>query len=271
VSKKIVYKVEPGMDVREILATTYQMRNFYRQFGDGFFSALDVMNYIQHEQIIRWAKKGTALLDVCCGRGLLLPLLRYQRKDLGSYTGVDIAPKNAKFLEKRVTDGKPIKDDYYPFPVRFIESNVAQMAVSLLPQRFDLLVYTSSIEHMHRDLGMASLRECRAVSKDGAMLYLTCPNTPEGQDGYDTQYAAHVYEWKRSELVTGLTEAGFEIKAEYGLLHNAKVLREELEKVGLDTLYERCSTFIPSKWLGPMLSPLFPKSAKEIGFICQTI
>jgi hypothetical protein len=33
--RKIVFKVEPGMDRRELEATTYQMRNFYRQFGPG--------------------------------------------------------------------------------------------------------------------------------------------------------------------------------------------------------------------------------------------
>lgn len=34
------------MDREKILCTTYQMRNFYMQFRDGFFTNLDVMNYI---------------------------------------------------------------------------------------------------------------------------------------------------------------------------------------------------------------------------------
>ena len=46
--KEIVYRVEDGMDREKILCTTYQMRNFYMQFRDGFFTNLDVMNYIQH-------------------------------------------------------------------------------------------------------------------------------------------------------------------------------------------------------------------------------
>ena len=45
--KDIVYRVEDGMDREKILCTTYQMRNFYMQFRDGFFTNLDVMNYIQ--------------------------------------------------------------------------------------------------------------------------------------------------------------------------------------------------------------------------------
>lgn len=45
--KQIVYRVEDGMDRSKVLCTTYQMRNFYSQFRDGFFTNLDVMNYIQ--------------------------------------------------------------------------------------------------------------------------------------------------------------------------------------------------------------------------------
>ena len=266
---KIVHKVEPGMDRHDILCTTYQMRNFYRQFGDGFFSVLDVMNYIQHHQIVKWCKPGNHVLDVCCGRGLLLPLLRYQVKELGSYTGVDIEPKNATFLNRRVTTNQPVElDSYYQFPVRFVEANVGVMAQHL-PGKYDVIVYTSAIEHMHHDLGMASLEQCHQVSKPGSILILTCPNTPEEQDGYDTQYKAHVYEWKRSELLQGLDQAGFDVLSEYGLLHNKVTLQGELDRVGMGKLFERCASFIPSEWLIPVFSPMFPKTAKEIGFICK--
>ena len=86
--KDIVYRVEDGMDREKILCTTYQMRNFYMQFRDGFFTNLDVMNYIQHLAAAHMAKKGMNVLDVCCGRSLMLPLLRY--------TGVDISKANIK-------------------------------------------------------------------------------------------------------------------------------------------------------------------------------
>jgi len=259
------------MDRREIEATTYQMRNFYRQLGDGFFSVLDTMNYIQHQQIVRWCKKGNHVLDVCCGRGLLLPMMRYERKDIGSYTGVDIRPKNAIWRFKRVTDGKPIKEGYYPFPTTFIESNVGEMADKLLPKRFDVIVYTSSIEHMQKETGQASLVECRKVSKPGTILILTCPNTPEDQDGYNTQYAAHVYEWKRSELLDGLKEAGFQVITEWGILIDRKTLESEGERLGLKPLIDRISKFVPSEWLLPVFAPMFPHQAKEIAFLAKAV
>ena len=268
--KTIVKRVEDGMNREDILCTTYQMRNFYRQLGDGFFSVLDVMNYIQHHQVVKWCKPGNQVLDVCCGRGLLLPMLRYQRKDIGGYTGVDITPKNATYHQKRVTDGKPIDGDYYPFPIRFVESNVAEMSAKL-ERQYDVVVYTSSIEHMHKEMGQQSLHECRTVANDGAVMILTCPNTSEEQDGYDTQYRAHVYEWKRSELIDGLAMAGWDVITEYGLLHNKKDLEHEMDTVGMGNVFRRVSKFVPSEWLIPVFSPMFPRSAKEIGFVCRAL
>src|SRR5262245_60988709 len=183
---KIVHRVEHGENRREVLATTYQMRNFYRQFGDGFFTRLDVFNYQSHHQIARWAAKrpGAHLLDVCCGRGLLLPLLRYHAKELGSYTGIDIEPRNATWTQgKRVTDGKPVPGDYYPFPTAFVAGDVAN-ADQLLTGRYDLIVYTASIEHMHPDHGARSLRALRKLADPSSLMVLTAPNTPEEQDGY---------------------------------------------------------------------------------------
>jgi len=268
--KQIVWRVEDGMDRNKLAMSTYEMRNFYRQFGDGFFSTIDVMNYIQHHQIINWCKKGTQLLDVCCGRGLLLPLLRYYAKDLGSYTGVDIEAKNAIFTRKRVTDGKPVEEDYYPFPVSFIHSNAAEMSRHL-PRTYDLIVYTSSIEHMHKEMGQLTLHECKKVSRPGTILIVTCPNTPENQDGFDTQYRAHVYEWKRSELHQGLQEAGFSIITEYGLLLDKKVLKQQASKKGLLQIVERLEKFIPHEWLLPVFAPLFPEVSKEIAIVAKAV
>lgn len=275
--KQIVHRIENDMDRQDVLCTTYQMRNFFRQLGDGFFTPLDVMNYIQHHQVIKWVKSGNHLLDVCCGRGLLLPLLRYHAKNIGSYTGVDIEPKNATFLRKRVTDGKTFAamgktlEEYYPFPVRFVHSNVAEMSEHLAGQQFDFLVYTSSIEHMHPDMGMRSLHECRKVARPGAVLFLTCPNTPEGQDGYDTQYRAHVYEWKRSELEAGLKAAGFEIITVYGLMIAKRALKKAAEKWGLLSLVERLEQFVPNDWLVSVFAPFFPDECKEIGFLAKAV
>ena len=66
--KDIVYRVEDGMDRGKILCTTYQMRNFYMQFRDGFFTNLDVMNYIQHLAAAHMAKKGIQFEVPCAAK-----------------------------------------------------------------------------------------------------------------------------------------------------------------------------------------------------------
>lgn len=269
--KKVVFRVENGMDRNEILATTYQMRNFYSQLGSGFFTVLDIMNYIQHHNIVKMAKKGDSVLDVCCGRGLLLPMLRYYRKEIKEYVGVDIEPKNIGYLTKRVTDNKPFEEEnYYSFNVTYVESNVAEMA-NKIDNKFDLIVYTSAIEHMHKDMGYASLEQCFKLSKNNTKLILTCPNTPEDKDGYDTQYRAHVYEWKRSELIEALTTIGFVIEEEFGLLANKTELKETLIKENIlsEENFNILAKFIPSDWLIPVLAPIVPQISKEIGFICS--
>ncbi len=83
------------MDRAEVHCTTYQMRNFFKQFADGVISELDVHCYAQHMTAASLLPKDGVVLDVCCGRGLLIPLLRYRGKAVGGYVGVDIAPKNA--------------------------------------------------------------------------------------------------------------------------------------------------------------------------------
>lgn len=55
--KEIVYRVEDGMDREKILCTTYQMRNFYMQFRDGFFTNLDVMNISSTSPPPIWRKR----------------------------------------------------------------------------------------------------------------------------------------------------------------------------------------------------------------------
>jgi SAM-dependent methyltransferase len=260
------------MDRQDIECTTYQMRNMYAQMSDGFFKVLDVMNYIQHHQVVRLCRAHDSVLDICCGRGLLLPMLRYQRPNITCYVGVDIKPSNAVYLRKRANNNKPIEDpyDYYPFHTYFKAGNVAEMDQFLPNDSFTMLVYTASIEHMHKDAGMASLRAARKVAKKGARLVITCPRTPEDKDGYDTQYAAHVYEWKRSELIAGLEDASWRIQDEWGLLVNWKALEPLLS----EDEYELITTikrYVPTEWWTPVVAAAFPDAAKEIGFLCEAV
>lgn len=294
-AREVVFRIEDGMDRQAVEATTYQMRNFYTQFRDGFFSRLDVMNYVQHHQIAKWAAAHGGhghVLDVCCGRGLLLPLLRYHAKEVASYTGIDIEPANAIWRTKRVTDGKPLgaglpgqpagqpdAAGYYPWPTYFVEGNVAeadrlvgeQAKANGQPVTFDFIVYTASIEHMHPDAGAASLGALRRLAGHGAELVLTCPNTPEGQDGYDTRYRAHVYEWKLSELRDALAAAGWHVHDTWTVDIGIRDVQAWADTAGLGGHVRRIREYVPQEWIGPALAPLVPPElAAEVGLRCST-
>jgi ubiquinone/menaquinone biosynthesis C-methylase UbiE len=270
-TKRIVHKVEEGMDPQEILCTTYQMRNFYRQLGDGFFTNLDVMNYIQHLRAVQMMKPGWKVLDVCCGRGLLLPLIRWYRKDIGEYVGVDICEANVREAQTRTAYKQIDHETYYEFPHRWVICNAAEMGQHLPAEHFDFAVYTSSIEHMHKDAGEQSLLECAKVMKDGATLFLSCPNTPEGQDGYDTQYKAHVYEWKLSELRTALSDAGFTVQREYGLVMGKRELLNAVKALGpqVRLVLEPLIEYLPNEFLTAALAAPFPAISKEVLLIAR--
>lgn len=270
--KKIVHKIEEGMNPQDVLCTTYQMRNFYTQFRDGFFSNLDVMNYIQHFRAAQLAKKDMNVVDVCCGRSLMLPLLRYYAKNINSYTGVDISEANIREA-KRGASAKTLTEEdletYYPFKVDWILANVAEMSKHIPEKSADFVIYTSALEHMHKDTGYQSLVECHKIMDTDSFMFLSCPNTPG--NGYDTQYAAHVYEWGYDELKEALNEIGFEVVQEVGLVMGAREMDEffETAEPSIKQFYETMKAYVPKTWLTAIMSIPYPQASKEILFIVR--
>lgn len=271
-SKQIVHRVEDGMDRQQILCTTYQMRNFYDQFRDGYFTNLDVMNYIQHFAAAHMARKGANVVDVCCGRSLMLPLLRYYAKDIGSYTGVDISKANIMEAMRGAVRKNLKKEEipgYYPFRVGWKLCNVAEMS-RVVPENFaDFVIYTSAIEHMHKDDGYQSLVESYKIMKPGAVMFLSSPNTPG--NGYDTQYRAHVYEWGYNELKAAVNHIGFKIRREVGLVMGAKEMNEHYnaQPEPIRQFFETMKAYVPTAWLTAFMAVPFPQASKEVLFIVE--
>ncbi len=270
--RKIVHRIEEGIDPSEVYCTTYQMRNFFAQFADGFFSSLDVMNYIQHHAAVRRMKKGWRVLDVCCGRGLLLPLIRYHKPEIKEYVGVDISEKNIGEQSRR-SGVKKIEDieTYYPFQITHVICSVEDMDDYLETDSFDFIVYTSSIEHMQKEVGHRSLENCFKLLKPGGEMFLSCPNTSDKKDPYDTQYAAHVYEWGINELREAVQEVGFSITEEYGLVAKVKEFERWLDGQDpqLKGHYQALKQYMPSAWLMAFIPILYPEAASEILLICS--
>ena len=257
------------MNREDLLCTTYQMRNFYTQFRDGFFSNLDVMNYIQHFKAAQMAKKGDNILDVCCGRSLMLPLLRYYAKTINSYTGVDISKVNIQEAMKGASKKITLEQlkTYYPFKVSWKQCNVAEMTKVIDKNSIDFVIYTSALEHMHPEDGRQSLTECYKVMKKGAKMFLSCPNTPG--NGYNTQYRAHIYEWGYTELKNTLHEIGFNIEQEIGLVMGAKEMDEYYSNQpnSIKQFYKKMKEYVPTTWLTAIMAIPSPMKSREILFV----
>ncbi|MDD5146821.1 MAG: class I SAM-dependent methyltransferase [Candidatus Pacebacteria bacterium] len=265
---KIVYRVEDGMNRKELKATTYQMRNFYHQFRDGFFTILDVMNYIQHYSIVMMMKPEWEVLDMCCGRSLLLPMIRYYAKDINSYTGIDIDSSNMVGDKINICNGKPINpQEHYPFKVKMVSGDVAKMPFQ--DNSFHFIVYTSSIEHMQKVDGEKSIHEAYRVLKPGGIMVLSCPNTPEDQNGYNTQYRAHIYEWKISELETEFKRAHFKVLNRIGLVSRKRDVDTLLDKSPFAQPFQTIKSFIPGIFYIPVLSAPFYQIAKEVLYVVK--
>lgn len=273
-------KIEDGMDRREVAYTTYQMRNCFRQFADGVASELDVHCYLQHAAAADLCKKGWKVLDVCCGRGLLIPFLRYRLATPSLYVGVDAEPANARWKDgadpRREAEQKK---DGWGFETVFVEGTVDRMADAVAgafhvppgpspTPTFDLIVYTSAIEHMQPAAQAESLRQCGLLSKPETLLYLSCPITEPGRSGYDAQYAAHVYEPTEAELGEWLAAGGWRVRERHGLCTGAKAFRRLLSGADLE-MAERVYAAMPREFALVTIAALLPQCAQEVAYVCE--
>lgn len=260
---KIVRRIEEGTDRNGVDYTSYQMRNPFKQFADGVASELDVHCYFQHAIAADLCPENGKVLDVCCGRGLLIPFLRYRAKP-SLYIGVDIEPSNAKWRDGWDPRRENIRTDW-GFPRQFVEADVSTMSKQLTDQ-FDLIVYTSAIEHMRKEAQRLSLIECALIASRRGILYLTCPVSDK--EGQEPQYAAHIYEPTMGELREWLTTAGWQVKEECGLCTKATIFKQVLSGPKL-AFAERIYRQQPRELALSTIACLFPECATEMSLICQ--
>jgi SAM-dependent methyltransferase len=244
-----------------------QMDDFYAALSMGQVKPTGIMNYVQRLYIAARLTPGTRLVDVCCGRGLQLPVIYRYAPGIASYTGLDIVAGNLDEARQRISD----LDAHYgnhPFDLELIECDVAEP----WPDRpaYDAAVYTSALEHLPRDRGIASLRNTATALKPGGRLYLSTPNTP-GAPPRKLQHRVHVYEWHWDELSAVLDEAGFEIEEAIGILPPEDGLREAIATTyGEDAArwYDRLREVAPDPFLGPISAAAVPEVAAELLYVC---
>jgi SAM-dependent methyltransferase len=245
-----------------------QMDDFYAALARGEVKPTGIMNYLQHLLVAQRCTPGAHVIDVCCGRGLQLPVLYRYAPHISSYTGLDIAAANLGEARQRIRD----LDASYgerPFPVTLIECDVAGEWPDL--PAADLIIYTSALEHLPREQGAESLRHAASALAPGGRLYLSTPNTPGLPRRL--QHRVHVYEWHHDELAPLLGHAGLVVEDLIGLLppiHTdlGQVLTDHYGP-GAGALYERLHACLPGQFADVVVSAAAGGAASELLYICR--
>jgi SAM-dependent methyltransferase len=246
-----------------------QMDDFYAALARGQVKATGIMNYVQRLFIAGRCPPGAAVVDVCCGRGLQLPVLREHAPHIARYAGLDIAAGN--LAEARELTVALERRHGRCFDIDLIKCDAAGPWPALPP--FDVAVYTSALEHLPRDLGIGSLRRAHAALKPGGVLFLSTPNTA-GPPPRRLQHRVHVYEWHCDELIPVLQDCGFSIADMIGLLppagDTARIVADAYGP-GAARWLDRMRQAVPEPFLGPAIASAFPREAAEVMYVCARL
>lgn len=246
-----------------------QMDDFYAALAAGQVKPTGVMNYIQRLFIAARCGPGARVIDVCCGRGLQLPVLYRYAPHIASYLGLDITQAHLDQAAARAAG----LDDVHgarPFEVTLEQCDVAGAWPPCVPA--DVIIYTSALEHLPRDAGEASLRHAARMLAEGGTLYLSTPNTP-GDPPRMLQHGVHVYEWEDAELRAVLAGARLAVADTIGLLppppQTTGVILDRLYGPGAGAWYSRLAETIPEPFLATVSAAALGPAAAEIMYVCR--
>ncbi|MGH3798350.1 MAG: phosphoribosyltransferase family protein [Pseudonocardiaceae bacterium] len=261
------YRTHPDTPMVGVYSAN-QMDDFYAALAIGEVKATGIMNYLQRLLITDRCRPGDRVVDVCCGRGLQLPVFYRYRPDLASYVGLDISPDNLAEAAHR----QAALDKAWPreFSIDFHQCDVADPWPAV--GEFDVAIYTSALEHLPRELGVASLRNTAEALAPTGRLYLSTPNTP-GSPPRKLQYHVHVYEWSHEELVGVLAEVDLVVDDVVGILPPVtdKVEAEVNRRFGPQAVefYRHMRHFAPDALLGPVVATGLGEAAIETLYVCS--
>lgn len=248
--------------------STNQMDDFYAALARGEAKGSGLMNLMQHLIVAERCAPGARVLDVCCGRGLALPLLRRYAPEIGAYVGLDISKANLDEARERIEALHATYGDL--FPVELVECDVAEPWPDLAP--FDIAIYTSALEHLPFELGAQSLHNTAAALVPGGVLYLSTPQA-FGPPPRPLQYRVHIYEWSREEVEQVVADAGLVVEDVMGVLPpEAAVLATALtDRYGdaAATWYRGLVERVPKALLDTVSSVAVPEVATELLFVCR--
>jgi SAM-dependent methyltransferase len=261
------YTTRPGTPMEGPYSTN-QMDDFYAALSRGEAKPSGVMNLMQHLIAAERCVPGARVVDVCCGRGLALPLLFRYAPHVSLYAGLDISAANLAEARERTENLRAAYGS--PFPVDLVQCDVAGPWPEL--PEFDVAIYTSALEHLPFELGAQSLHNTAAALVPGGILYLSTP-AAAGPPPRPLQYRVHVYEWSPEEIATVLGQTGLVTEDVMGLLPP----EPDLLAAGLTSRYgdEAAAWYrdlarrVPKALLDTVSAVAVPGLATELLYVCR--
>jgi SAM-dependent methyltransferase len=261
------YLTRPGTPMRGPYSTN-QMDDFYAAISRGEVRSSGVMNLLQHLIAAQGIARGATVIDVCCGRGLALPLIFRYAPHVSRYIGLDVSPDNLAEARDRLA---ALRAGYGNlFPADFAECDVAEPWPDLPPAH--VTIYTSALEHLPAHAGKASLRHTANAMAPGGVLFLSTPSTP-GPPPRPLQHRVHVYEWSMEEALQEIEAAGLVTEELIGLLPPdadtvAAALAAEFGP-GAAAWYRHLAARVPGPLLDTISAISIPAAATELLYVCR--
>lgn len=261
------YTTRPGTPMMGPFSTN-QMDDFYAALNRGEAKPSGLMNLLQHLIVAERCVPNARVLDVCCGRGLALPLLYRYAPKIAGYVGLDVSADNLGEARDRNRALRAMYGEL--FPVDLVECDVAQPWPTL--PAFDVVLYTSALEHLPFEYGAQSLRNAAAALAPGGVLYLSTP-AAVGPPPRPLQYRVHVYEWSRDEVEQVVGDAGLIIEDVMGLLPPApdvlaRALADRYGQAATDW-YRDLADRVPKALLDAVSAVAAPDVATELLYVCR--
>jgi len=261
------YTTRPGTPMIGCYSTN-QMDDFYTALSRGEAKPSGLMNLLQHLIVATRCTPKARVLDVCCGRGLALPLLHRYAPGIAQYTGLDVSAANLAEAHERIDALRAVYDS--PFPVDLIECDVAGPWPDL--PLVDIALYTSALEHLPFEFGVKSLQNTAAALAPGGVLYLSTP-AALGPPPHRLQYRVHVYEWSRDEIEHVLEDVGLVVEDVMGLLppEPDQVAASLTRRYGEPAAqwYQCLRERVPAALLDTVSAVAVPDVATELLYVCR--
>lgn len=214
--------------------------------------------YHRHLYSLKAIRKAeSTVLDLGSGHGLVGELVHRATYTKGTrYIAVDARRSNLQATDRIVGGNVFLIQDHLTGKLDYIKTD-----------SIDSVIAMEIIEHMTKRQAMKLLREMYRVSKAGARIIISTPNT---RHDHEKQYEFHPHEYSIKELRRMMEKAGFSKIKLHGWVVMKDTPKQFKQKLPRDLMmaFDKLSEFHSPAMLKQLFSPAVPSLASSVLFDC---